>query len=87
MIDWDNFKKHNFAVKCSSEKVKERFFSECKEHNIHIFMGEFEHQRNIFFFFFSSASIFCEGRYDLWGIEEYDTTELGFYKGIEIVEL
>ena len=87
MIDWDNFKKHNFAVKCSSEKVKERFFSECKEHNIHIFMGEFEHQRNIFICHHAYASIFCEGRYELWGIEEYETKEHGFYKGIETVEL
>ena len=86
MIDWKNFKKHKFAVKCSSEDAKNKFFTECKEHNIHIFMGDFERQRNIFICHYAYADRFSEGRYELWGIEEYAIKEYGFYQGIEIVD-
>ena len=87
MINWENFKKHKFAVKCLSEDAKNKFFSECKKHNIHIFMGNFERQRNIFICHHAYANQFCEGRFELWGIEEYAIKEHGFYQGIEIVEL
>ena len=87
MINWENFKKHKFAVKCLSEDVKNKCVSECKKHNIHIFMGDFERQRNIFICHHAYANQFCEGRFELWGIEEYSIKEHGFYQGIEIVEL
>ena len=49
-------------------------------------MGDFERQRNIFICHYAYADRFSEGRYELWGIEEYAIKEYGFYQGIEIVD-
>lgn len=87
MIDFNEFKKREFAVKCLSNEAKEKFFSECKNNDIHIFMGEHERKLNIFFCHKAYGSISCKGRYELLGIPEQETKGNGFFKNIKIKEI
>ena len=86
MIDWENFKKTKFAIKCETQK--EGFFAECKEHGIYNFNGERANERDIFVCRLCYKDQFSDGRYELLSVDEWQTKPHMLFdaQGIEIID-
>ena len=86
--NWGNFKKTLFAVRCANEEIKQRFFSECQLHDIHIYMGEHAKKRDIFYCILFGKTLHTSGRYELWSCDEWQTKPNGIFdiNGIPIID-
>ena len=70
MINWQDFKDKKLAIKCTSEK--EKFFSDCANHEIYDFMGEKAKERDYFVCRLCFKDQFSEGRYELMSVDEWE---------------
>lgn len=84
-MDWDEFKRTNFAVICNDSK--EKFFSDCKENGIHIFLSDFARKRNLFVCAKRYENRVGGGRYELFALKGWETRENGLYGNTGIPEL
>lgn len=84
-LDWDGFKKKQFAVICETDK--ESFFSDCKQHGIHCFLSEFAKKRNLFVCVHLYENRLSNGRYELVALKGWETKPNGLYgkDGLEVV--
>ena len=81
-MDWQAFKKKQFAVKCTTDK--ERFFADCASNGIYNFMSEGAMKRNLFICRLCYQDAFSDGRYELMSVDEWQVKENGLYGNDEL---
>ena len=84
-MNWQKFKETEFAVKCTSGKDK--FFSDCAEHEIYNFMGERAMLRDYFYCCLCFKDQFSDGRYEVRSCDEWQIKENGLFGkyGLEVI--
>lgn len=83
-MDWESFKKTEFAVRCEIEKTA--FLADCEAHGI-ITANLSDHAvnaRNLFVSRLCYADQFSGGRYELMTVEEWQTKPKMLFEGIKI---
>ncbi len=87
MLDWDGFKRTEFAVVCETDK--NRFFDECNRNGIHsISLSEFaKHQRSVFVCVRRYENRLSNGRCELFALKGWETKPNGLYGNTGIPEI
>lgn len=85
-LNWNGFKRKEFAVKC--EANKEKFFADCKNNGIHsVSLSDFAKQRNLFVCVQRYETRLTNGRYELIALKGWETKPNGLYGLLGLPEI